>query len=217
MKIAARLPLCAAVLLFVAAPLFAQNSGPSASGGFHFSAGEHPLNIEFHARTDKNGATDGKIRLSGTVDMPDQDVDGEGLFSSASLTNVSLEISVDCLAISRNTAAMSGEITDSNIPALVGNRGLLAVVDNGEGAKGTPDQFMWGVYGTPDLTWVASDAELELDPGVGLTWIATDFEREDDLGVPSHQSTAVDCHSFSGDDYTFVDLGKGSGNIQVKP
>lgn len=217
MKFSARLPLGAALLLLVAIPLFAQNSGPSASGGFHFSAGGHPLNVEFHARTDKNGVTDGKIKLSGSADMPDQDVDGEGFSGGSSLVSVSLDISVDCLALSGNAAAMSGEIVDASIPAYIGHRALLAVVDNGEGAKALPDQFMWGVYGTPDLTWVPSDAELEFDPGVGLTWIATDFEREDDIGIPSHPDTTVDCHTFSGDDYTFENLGRGGGNIQVKP
>ena len=214
MKMSAR----AAILLAFSLPLFAQNIGPSASGAIHFTAGEHPLNIEFHARTDKNGVTDGKIKLHGTADIPDQDVDGEGLFGTASLADISLEVTVDCLSLSGNAAAMSGEVTDSSIPALVGSRALLAVVDGGEGLKAPPDQFTWGLYGTPDLTWVASDAELEFDPGVGLTWIATDFEREDDIGVPSHPDTTVTCNTFSGDDYAFAELGRrGGGNIQVKP
>jgi hypothetical protein len=77
--------------------------------------------------------------------------------------------------------------------------------------------FTWGLYGTPDLTWVASDAELELDPGIGLTWLATDFEREDDVGIPSHPSTEIGCETFSFGAYAMQELAHGNGNIQVRP
>ncbi len=216
MKISARLAFFAVLLLTVATPLFAKN-GSSASGGFHFSAGDHPLNIEFNAKTKPNGTTDGKIKLSGTVSVPDQDVDGEGSSGGEKLVSVSLTVDVDCLEVNGNAAAMTGVITDSNIPEYIGNRALLAVVDNGEGSNDPDDQFMWGLYGTPDLTWVATDAELEFDPGVGLTWLATDFEREDDAGIPSNVSTAITCQTFSTGAYSFETLPKGGGNIQVKP
>jgi hypothetical protein len=217
MKISARLAFFAVLLLTVALPLFA-DSGPSASGSFEFSSGGHPLSIEFNARTKNNGSTEGQITLSGTANVPDQDVDGEGVGGGDSLVAVSLTVEVDCLNVNGNSAAMSGVITDSNIPALIGNRALLAVADNGEG-KNAPalDQFMWGLYGTPDLTWVATDAELEFDPGVGLTWLATDFEREDDIGIPSHPSTTVDCQTFVTGAYSLEDLPHGGGNIQVRP
>jgi hypothetical protein len=218
MKISARATFFAIFLLTVAIPLFAQNSGPSATGSFQFASGEQPLTIEFNARTKPNGSTEGQITLSGSVNVPDQDVDGEGFSSGGSLVAVSLEIEVDCLNVNGNAAAMSGVITDSNVPAYIGNRALLAVVDNGEGVKAPAlDQFMWGIYGTPDLTWVATDAELEFDPGVGLTWLATDFEREDDEGIESNASTTIDCQTFSTGAYSFEDLPNSGGNIQVRP
>lgn len=218
MKISARFAFCAVVLVAVSSPLFAQNSGPSASGSFNFTAGGYPLSIDFNARTKPNGTTDGEIVLTGSASLPDQDVDVEGVGSGDTIVTVALNISVDCLKVSGNSAAMSGEITDSNIPAYIGHRALLAVVDNGEGSKAPAlDQFMWGLYGTPELTWVPSDAELEFDPGVGLTWIVTDYEREDDIGVPSNQDSTVDCNHFSFASYSFQDLPHGSGNIQVRP
>jgi hypothetical protein len=217
MKITARFYFCAVALL-IAVPLLAQNSGPSANGDFQFSTGGQPLSIKFDARNQNNGSTRGTIDLTGSVNLPDQDVDGEGTLSGGSLVSVSITVDVDCLAVNGNAAVMSGEISDANIPAYVGRRALLSVVDNGEGVKAPKrDQFMWGLYLTPDLTWVATDAELDFDPGVGLTWIATDFEREDDIGVPSNPSTTVDCHTFPAGSYAFEDLPQGGGNIQVRP
>ncbi|HEX6095682.1 MAG TPA: hypothetical protein VF432_05095 [Thermoanaerobaculia bacterium] len=218
MKISARSILCTVVFMLVAAPVFAQNSGPSATGSFEFSSGGHPLVISFDARTKTNGSTTGQVVLTGSAAIPDQDVDGEGSSGGTSIVTVALNIAVDCLKVSGKAAAMSGEITDSNIPAYIGHRALLAVVDNGEGVKAPAlDQFMWGIYGTPNLTWVPSDAELTFDPGVGLTWLATDFERNDDVGIPSHPSTTVDCQTFSTEAYSFQDLPHGGGNIQVRP
>jgi hypothetical protein len=218
MKISARLILCAVIVLLAASPLFAQNSGPSATGSFEFSSGGHPLVISFDARNKNNGTTSGQIVLTGSVNVPDQDVDGEGVSGGSSIVTVALNVEVDCLKVNGNAAAMSGEITDANIPAFIGRRALLAVVDNGEGVKAPAlDQFMWGVYSTPGLTWVPSDAELTFDPGVGLTWLATDFEREDDIGIPSNPSTTVDCSTFSTAAYSFEDLPHGGGNIQVRP
>lgn len=218
MKISARFAFCVVVLCVVAAPLLAQNSGPSATGSFQFSSGEQPLSVSFDARRQNNGSIQGQITLSGSVNVPDQDVDGEGTLSSSSLVSLSLEVTVDCLAVNGNAAVLSGQISDANVPAYVGHRALLAVVDNGEGVKAPArDQFMWGLYGTPELTWVATDAELDFDPGAGLTWLATDAEREDDAGVPSNQSSMVDCHSFPAGSYSFEDVAQGGGNIQVRP
>lgn len=216
MKIAARIALCT-ILLIASAPLFAQNSGPSANGDFQFSAGGNPLSIVFDARIQNNGSTRGQITFNGTLALEDQDVDGEGFGPSSGLVNVSLTVDVDCFNVDGNQAAIGGVVEDANIPALVGNRVLLAVQDNGEGANEGPDAFTWGIYGTPDLTWVPSDAELAFDPGVGLTWLATDFERPDDVGIPSHPSTEISCETFSFAAYSLSDVAHGNGNIQVKP
>ena len=218
MKIPARLVLCAAMLSLAPLPLVAQSDGPSANGSFAFTAGGHPLTIDFNAREKVSGSPRGNITLSGTVLVPDQDVDGNGSAGGGSLVSVALQVDVDCLKVSGNTASISGVIRDANVPAYVGARALLAVVDNGEGKKAPAlDQFVWGVYGTPELTWVPSDAELTFDPGVGLTWHATDFERDDDVGIPSHDFGGIDCRTFAFGSYSLEDLPHGSGNIQVKP
>lgn len=217
MKISARFVFCAAAVLALGLPLLAQNSGPSATGSFAFASGGYPLNIDFNARTKPNGNTEGQIVLTGSASVPDQNVDGEGP-GNDTIATVAITVAVDCLKVAGNAAAMSGEVTDSNIPAYVGHRAILTVVDNGEGAKAPArDQFMWGLYGTETLTWVATDAELEFDPGVGLTWLATDYEREDDVGIPSHPNLTVDCDRFPLGSYSMEDLPHGSGNIQVRP
>jgi hypothetical protein len=108
-------------------------------------------------------------------------------------------------------------VKESSVNAYIGRRMLLTVEDGGEGANAAPDRFTWGQYRSTAATWVASDAELELDPGVGLTWTATDAELTDDVGVPSNPPAGVDCKSFSLSSYALEDLPLGSGNIQVKP
>jgi hypothetical protein len=203
-------------LLCVAFPLLA-DSGPSTNGSFEFAAASGPLTFEFNARLQNNGNTNGEITLNGSVDLPDQDVDGEGTGSGEGVAEVSMKVSVDCLSVNGTHATMSGEITESSNESYIGNRAIMAVEDNGEGKNDPPDRFTWGLYGTPDLTWVATDGELEFDTGVGLSWLATDYEREDDVGVPSNASTLVDCHSFPIGAYAFEELPHGAGNIQVKP
>lgn len=223
MKTSACVSICA-IFLFAGA-LSAQNNGSSANGTFQFSSADRTLTIEFDAREHGSGQTKGQVTLSGSVEVPDQDVDGEGGGAPAEVVAVSLKIEVDCLQLAKKNpedtdyvrAAMSGEITESSVPGLVGRRGILAVEDNGEGSKAPePDRFMWGLYRTRTLNWVATDAELEFDPGAGLTWLATDAERTDDAGIPSHPSETVDCKTFPVSSYTFENLAHGNGNIQVK-
>ena len=216
MKITARIVLSTILLLSTVA-LFAQNNGPAANGDFVFSSGGNAQSFQFNARIKNNGSTDGTINYSGTVDFQEQDVDGEGTGPGSGLTVVSLTVDVDCLNISGNRASIGGVIEDSNVASLIGHRALLAIEDGGEGVNAAPDRFTWGLYGTPDLTWVPSDAELVFDPGVGLTWIATDFERDDDVGIPSNQSTEVTCQTFSFEAYSLENLPHGNGNLQVKP
>jgi hypothetical protein len=211
-----RVGLWAILSLCVSMPLLA-DSGPSTNGSFEFAAASGPLNFEFDARLQNNGSTQGQITVTGSVDLPDQDVDGEGSGSGAGVVALSMTITVDCLVVNGNHAALSGEVTESNVGGYVGRRAIMAVEDNGEGKNADPDRFTWGFYGSPALTWVATDAELEFDEGVGLTWLATDFEREDDEGIPSHSSGVVDCNTFPSSAYAFEVVPHGAGNIQVKP
>ncbi len=208
--------LWAILFLCVAFPLLADD-GPSTNGSFEFSAASGPLEFEFNARLLNNGATQGEMTLIGEVDLPDQDVDGEGNGSGEGIVDLSMTVNVDCLAVSGNRATFSGEVTQSSVDAYVGRTAVMAVEDNGEGKNAAPDRFTWGFYGTPALTWVPTDAELEFDPGAGLFWVATDAERDDDVGIPSHPSTIVDCHTFPASAYALEALPHGAGNIQVKP
>ena len=206
----------AILFVCVAIPLLA-DSGPSTNGSFEFAAASGPLAFKFDARLLNNGATQGEMTLTGSVDLPDQDVDGEGVGAGAEVVELSMKVDVDCLVVNGNRAALSGEVSESNIDAYIGRRAIMAVEDNGEGKNAAPDRFTWGFYGTPTLTWVPTDGELEFDEGAGLFWVATDAEREDDAGISSHPSTLVDCHTFPASAYAFEVLPHGAGNIQVKP
>jgi hypothetical protein len=203
------------LFLCVALPLLA-DSGPSAHGNFDFAAASGPLEFKFNVKM-KNNHPDGELTVHGSVDLPDQDVDGEGSGSGAGVAALSITVDVHCFVVNGNRATMSGEVTGSNIGSYLGRTAILAVEDNGEGSKDPPDRFTWGFYGTPALTWVPTDAELEFDEGAGLFWVATDAEREDDAGISSHPSTTVDCHTFPASAYALESLPHGSGNIQVKP
>jgi len=204
----------ALVTFFLVPATFAQ----SASGGFHVVSDDGTRNIEFNARVNPNGSTSGDLKFTGPISVPDQDVDGDGTGDpSATVTTLTLRVAIDCLKVQGNRAALAGVVKDSNVAAYIGRRVLLTVEDGGEGKNAPPDRYTWGQYRSTAATWVASDAELPSDPGIGLSWIATDAERTDDIGIPSTTSTTVDCQSFPLGSYALEDLPQGSGNIQVKP
>jgi hypothetical protein len=213
-------PLAALGFLLVTATMAAQNSGPSANGEFTFAAGASAKSLQFDARIqNNNNQTRGQIALTGDESFGDQDVDGGG-DSNPGGAHASLKLSADvqCLRIEGNRAVMAGVVTSSSVPGYIGVRTLLVVEDGGEGKNAAADKFTWGMYRGTTLTWVATDAELVFDPGVGLTWWATDAERLDDVGRPSHPAnTGVDCQSFALEAYDLVELPHGAGNIQVKP
>ena len=212
-------PLAALGFLLVTTALMAQNSGPSANGDFQFTAGASSKSLVFNARITNNNQTRGQMVLSGGEGFADQDVDGGGdVNPGGTHANFTLTADVECLRIEGNRAVMAGAVSSSSIPGYIGVRTILVVEDGGEGVKNAVDKFTWGVYRGATLTWVATDAELTLDPGVGLSWWATDAERFDDAGKPSHPSnTGVDCQSFALSAYDLRDVPLGAGNIQVTP
>jgi hypothetical protein len=216
MKRAARvfLSTLALVMFFLIPSAFAQ----SASGGFHVVTDEGTRNIEFNAKLDPHGSVSGELKFTGPLSVPDQDVDGDGTGDpSATATTLSLRVDIDCLRVQGNRAVLAGLVKESNIGTYVGRRMLLTVEDGGEGHNAEPDRYTWGQYRSTATTWVASDAELEFDSGVGLTWIATDSERTDDPGIPSNPPAGIDCQTFPLSSYALENLPSGSGNIQVKP
>ena len=204
----------ALAIFFLVPTAFAQ----SVSGGFHVVTDDGTRNIEFNAKLDANGSASGDLKFTGPLSIPDQDVDGDGTGDpSVTATTLSLRVGIDCLKVQGNRAVLAGLVKESSISAYVGRRMLLTVEDGGEGENAAPDRYTWGQYRSTPATWVASDAELESDPGVGLMWIATDAERTDDVGVSSSRSTTIDCQSFPLGSYALENLPEGSGNIQVKP
>src|SRR5258708_37070138 len=208
------LPALALVMFFLVPTAF----GQSASGGIHVVTGEGTRNIEFNAKLDASGNASGEIKFTGPLSVPDQDVDGDGTGDpSATASTLSLRVAIDCLKVAGNRAVLAGLVKESNVGAYIGRRMLLTVADGGEGANAAPDRYTWGQYRSTAATWVASDAELDFDSGVGLTWTATDFERIDDTGIPSNPPAGVDCKTFSLSSYALQDLPQGSGNIQVRP
>ncbi len=207
--------LCAGLLALF--PLMvAAESGPSANGDFDFAVDGAAGAIQFDARTAADGTSGGQMSFSGAVEISNEDVDGTGDPVTA-LSGLAMDVAFDCLEVNSNRAAMSGVVTAASDPAYVGQQAVLAVEDNGEGAKDPPDTFTWGVYRSTARTWIPVDAEVPDDNGASLVWIATDAEREDDAGVPSNRSTVVDCKSFPLGAYSLVTIPHGAGNVQVRP
>jgi len=214
MTTASRVFLSLALLVFAVPVAVAQ----SVSGAFHLNGADGGTDVEFNAKIHPNGSTSGDLKFSAPVSVPDQDVDADGTGDPGTTSaTLSLRVDIDCLKVQGNRAAFAGQVKESSVGAYVGRRMLLTVEDSGEGKNAEPDRYTWGQYRSTAATWVASDAELEFDPGVGLSWIATDFERDDDVGVSSNRPTGVDCQSFPLSSYALTDLPLGSGNIQVKP
>jgi hypothetical protein len=220
MKSTLRFSLLALLLLAVCAapPAGANGAGPSAGGDFRFAMDDGVTRyIEFNARTHKDGTSSGEMTFSAQGELPDQDVDGEELPELPA--GVFMRARFDCLTVSRNRAAMSGAVTESNVPGYVGRAVLLVVEDGGEGAKAPArDRLTWGVYLKPDTSRVPTDAERP-DEWQPDSWEVSDFERADDKPVrfEFNKEQPVGCHSFPDSAYTFVEVARGDGNIQVRP
>lgn len=208
-------PLALALVLF-SVPAFSQ-SGPSASGGFRFDTPQGAQNVEFSARTSPGGSVAGEVKFRGPAEVPVEDVDGDGSLNGGTFAAWQIRADIDCLQVRDNRASMSGLITEATQGSLVGRRMIFTVEDNGEGNGREPDRFTWGLYRNDVRGWTPSDAELEFDDGASRTWNATDAEREDDVPVPARQSLNSDCRSFPLSSYVLEDIGRGAGNIQVRP
>jgi hypothetical protein len=220
MKSAVCAAFLALFLLVSASPNLAATraAGPVAEGSYRFTTADDLTKaIEFSATGNADGSVSGKMTFNGPVEIPEQDVDGEGQKDfSGSLSNLYVEAEFDGLVVENNRAVMSGTVTASNVGEYIGRRVLLVVEDNGDGSDPkSQDAITWGLYKPVDEKWVASDAELKEDPGVGLTWWATDAERTDDKGVPSDKSKAFDCQTFPLSTYLFDEVKYEGGDIRV--
>lgn len=120
-------------LAFKASPVKAAGN-PSASGHGTVVDGDTVRFISFNA-----------------VQHDDLTVTGQ-----AELQNFNQEIRIhlelDCLRLNGNVANMSGIVTESNIPDLIGLRGVFRVEDNGEGGEASPDRLSRLFLGGPDCS-----------------------------------------------------------------
>jgi hypothetical protein len=210
--------LLALLLSFFAAPhTFGARASQSAAGTYQFTLQDDKYlkYVEFDAQALSDGSATGSIYFTDEAVISAQDVDGTGE-PGEKFAGYNLKAEVDGLVVIGNKAVVSGVIRTSSVAEFVGRRVLLTVEDNGDNTK-EPDKLTWGVYKPSDKNWVASDAELKEDPGVGLTWVATDAERRDDAGVPMPRPEKIDTQTFPADSYDFVDAADGAGDIRVQP
>jgi hypothetical protein len=124
-----RVLLSVAVALLVTAAFVgaasAAGSGPSATGSGHFSEGGALRTFSFSAITHADGTVSGNAEIN-----------NRGIPNTTAGTS---HIAIDCLQVVGNTAYVSGTITDSTVPGLVGDSGVFSVQDNGEGSNSPPD------------------------------------------------------------------------------
>ena len=186
--------------------------GQSASGSFKVVAAEGTSTFEFDAARDARGNTAGSIKFSGPITIPNQDVDLDGTGDPRQKgTIVSLGIAVDCLQVVGSRAVLGGKISDSTVREYTGRRVLFTV------EQGDVISYAFGQYRSTVPTWVASDAELKEDPGVGMRWWATDAEQKDDRGIQmGNPPTDVDCQTYTIASHDLDALPKDAGTIAIK-
>jgi hypothetical protein len=189
---------------------FADAEGAAAAGSFKFALQDGEIRfVEFRATELANGQGSGEMTLSDPAVIPIDNPDNRERQSPGMLVRAKF----DCMETSQNTAIMGGEIFDSNVPNTIGMRVLLVVQDNG--IEGEKDRLTWGIY-QPPTQWVPVDAERPDDRGAFLKWIASDFERKDDVGIQMPQSKLVQCKSFPGTAYDFLEIKYAGGDMQVQ-
>ena len=203
------------LLLAAPQPAGARVGDPLARGSYRFSLGDrYAKYVEFDAQALPRGGATGQLFLSDEAPLTLQDTDGEGA-REETYEGFYLSASFDQMVVVGNQAVISGDVRDSSIPDLVGQRVLLTVEDNGDNSR-EPDKLTWGVY-RPKGSWETSDAEWENDPGVGLTWEASDNERREDTPIMMPRVRRIDPNTFLLSAFVFVDAEDGAGDIFVQP
>lgn len=130
--------LCAALGALAAMALLAGGAaasanGPSATGAGHFSYDGGLRTFSFGAVTHQDGSVTGQSQVNDR---------GDG---------VRAHLTIDCLEVDGNIAYMSGIISDSSRPSLVGEEAWFSVQDNGAGANASPDLISLVFFNsTPD-------------------------------------------------------------------
>lgn len=189
---------------------FADAEGAVAGGSFKFALQDGEIRfVEFKASEGAGGAGSGEMTLSDPAAMPIENPDNPERTSPGVLVRARF----DCMDTTQNTAIMGGEIFESNVPNTIGMRVLLIVQDNG--TDGEKDRLTWGIY-QPPPHWIPVDAEDPNDRGAFLKWIATDAERKDDVGIPMPKNPLVQCKTFPGVAYDFLDIKYAGGDLEVQ-
>ena len=206
----------AAALLFVCLVLpnlvFAGAEGATAAGSFKFALADGETKfVEFKATEAADGQATGEMTLSDPSAVAVDDPDST---ERSKTEGVLVRAKFDCMETGQNTAVIGGEVYDSNVRALIGDRILLVVEDNG--IEGEKDRITWGVYSQAAAGWTPSDAEVPEDRGASLTWTATDGELKEDAGIKMPLSQLVQCKSFPGLAYDFPEIKYAGGDLQVQ-
>ena len=204
----------------------ADNPERIATGSIKFTLGDGaPSYAEFAAQLHDDGSTTGEMTFSGPKEFLEHNVEGGSQEEkdlkerpAGASTQFYFKAVFDCMVVKGTQAVMSGTVIESNTKRYIGQRVLLVVQDKGDGLKSaSADRLTWGLYDPKPRTWVASDAEVENDTGIGTTWLATDAERDDDPGIPSDKSEAIGCQTFPFSSFSLVKLKNGEGDIKVRP
>ena len=196
----------------------AQTAGSAASGFYRFILEDDlTKSVEFDAITDDRGVTTGFMTFTDDARISDIDtdsaegrpVDGVPFYMKAEL---------DTLTVEKNRALMSGAIRDSSVSGYIGRWVQLVVEDNGDNFE-VPDKLTWRFCRPVVGGWVPSDAEVPGDRGAWMSWWATDAERKSDVGIPSKNlipDEMTRCEVFPLWQYSFVEIKRGEGSIQIR-
>ena len=205
--------LAVALTIFAAAQTTRAASAAAGSYQFTLTGDKYLKYVEFDAVAEADGKASGYIKMTDEAVVVLKDVDGDGS-PEEKFAGYNFTAEVDGLVVDKNQAVLSATIRDASNLALVGQRVLLTVEDNGDNSR-IPDQLTWGVYKPIERNWVPSDAELKEDPGVGLTWWATDAERRDDVGYKMPRDESIGTQTFPVASSGFADLSDAAGDIRV--
>lgn len=216
----ASLLLLSLIILPVTQSGTAQTGDQSAGGRYQFIVEDSFLKyVEFDART--NGDTTvGQMLFTDEAKISDKEPDGEEPPPpSDGAPPFYVKVEFDSMKVEKNRAVMGGTVRDSSHWMYVGKWVQLVVEDNGIDPR-RPDQVMWGFCQPQPGGWIPTDAERKNDDGAFLHWWATDYERRDDAGVPSKSRIPGElkgCEVYSLGSYSYVDLKRWEGDIQVRP
>jgi hypothetical protein len=116
-------------------PTVAAVAGAAAATGVALAATGHSVQGSGHVTF---GATIEHVSVSAQQQSADDTATGNAEVNDAT-AGVRAHVDVNCVNVIGNYAIVSGVVTSSNDPTLVGDEAEFAVQDNGEGAKAPPD------------------------------------------------------------------------------